>query len=73
MNRRLGRAASPRRGLAYDDAVAFMGITHRTFDQMVNDGRLPKAIEVGDERVWDLDQLDKAFSRLSGLARNPWD
>jgi len=50
-----------------------VGSTHRTFDQLVNTGQLPKAIKVGDEDIWDLDALDKAFSRLAGVARNPWD
>ena len=40
---------------------------------MVSDGRLPKPIDLEGERVWDLERLNRAFSRLSGLTRNPWD
>lgn len=71
MNRRItNRAATqPRRGLDRDEAAIYVGITLATFDQMVNDGRLPKPSEFDGEFVWDLVQLDRAFDRLSGLRR----
>jgi hypothetical protein len=34
---------------------------------------MPRPVKIGDEVVWDLEQLDKSFNRLAGLARNPWD
>jgi predicted DNA-binding transcriptional regulator AlpA len=72
MNRRLtGRAATqPRRGLDHDEAAIYVGVTYATFDQMVNDGRLPQAIEFDGEQVWDLVQLDRAMDRLTGLRRS---
>ena len=75
MNRRLtSRAVSqPRRGLDRDEAALFIGVPLPTFDQMVSDGRLPRPVKIGDEDIWDLEALDKAFSRLAGVARNPWD
>jgi predicted DNA-binding transcriptional regulator AlpA len=71
MNRRpTGRAATqPRRGLDHDEAAIYVGVTLSTFDQMVNDGRLPKACEFNGEAVWDLVQLDRAMDRLTGLRR----
>jgi predicted DNA-binding transcriptional regulator AlpA len=36
---------------------------------MVNDGRLPKPVELDGESVWDLVQLDRAIDRLCGRRR----
>ena len=71
MNRRLtGRVATqPRRGLDHDEAAIYVGVSMAIFDQMVNDGRLPKPSEFDGESVWDLMLLDRAFDRLSGLRR----
>jgi predicted DNA-binding transcriptional regulator AlpA len=62
MNPRLAsRARShPRRGLDRDEAAIYVGITLATFDQMVNDGRLPKPTELDGECVRGLMQLDRA-------------
>jgi predicted DNA-binding transcriptional regulator AlpA len=72
MNRRPGsRAATqPRRGLDHDEAATFVGVTIRSFDQMVSDGRLPQSVELNGEQVWDLVQLDRAMDRLTGLRRS---
>ena len=72
MNRRLtGRAATqPRRGLDHDEAAIYVGVTIATFDQMVDDGRLPQPSEFDGELVWDLVQLDRAMDRLTGLRRS---
>jgi predicted DNA-binding transcriptional regulator AlpA len=72
MNRRLAsRAATqPRRGLDHDEAAIYIGVTIPTFDQMVNDGRLPQPNEFDGELVWDLVQLDRAMDRLTGLRRS---
>jgi len=72
MNRRpTNRAATqPRRGLDHDEAAIYVGVTIQTFDQMVDDGRLPKPVEFDGELVWDLVQLDRAMDRLTGLRRS---
>jgi predicted DNA-binding transcriptional regulator AlpA len=72
MNRRLiSRAAMrPRRGLDHDEAVIFVGVSESTFDNMVDDGRMPKPVELDGEVVWDLVQLDRAMDRLMGLRRS---
>lgn len=71
MNRRVTSLAAtqPRRGLDREEAAIYVGVTLETFDQMVNDSRLPKPSEFDGEIVWDLVQLDRAFDRLSGLRR----
>jgi predicted DNA-binding transcriptional regulator AlpA len=63
-------ATQPRRGLDRDEAATFIGVTVRTFDQMVTDGRLPPPVELEGELVWDLVQLDRAMDRLTGLRRS---
>jgi hypothetical protein len=47
-----------------------VGVSHRTFDQMVGDGRLPRPVELEGEEVWDGVQLDRALDRLFGLRRS---
>ncbi len=72
MNRRLANRAAtqPRRGLDHDEAAIYVGVTFATFDQMVDDGRLPQPTEFNGELVWDLVQLDRAMDRLTGLRRS---
>lgn len=72
MNRHpVNRAATqPRRGLDRDEAAIYVGVTIATFDQMANDGRLPKPVVLDGEIVWDLVQLDRAFDRLTGRLRS---
>lgn len=60
----------PRRGLDRDEAAIYVGVTIATFDQMVNEGRLPKPVDLDGEIVWDLVQLDRAMDRLMGLHRS---
>jgi predicted DNA-binding transcriptional regulator AlpA len=71
MNRRLTprTATQPRRGLDHDEAAIYIGVTFSTFDQMVDDGRLPRPAELNGELVWDLVQLDRAMDRLTGLRK----
>jgi predicted DNA-binding transcriptional regulator AlpA len=72
VNRRpTNRAATqPRRGLDHDEASLYIGVSQTVFDQMVRDGRLPRATEFDGELVWDLVQLDRAMDRLTGLRRS---
>ena len=72
MSRRLAirTAAQPRRGVGHDEAAIFVGVSVSTFDNMVDDGRLPKPVELDGELVWDLVQLDRAMDRLMGLRRS---
>jgi predicted DNA-binding transcriptional regulator AlpA len=72
MSQRASRAATqPRRGLDHDEAAIYVGLSFRLFDQMVEDGRMPQPTIVSGEAVWDLVKLDRAFDKLTGLARNP--
>lgn len=63
-------ATQPRRGLDRNEVAIYVGITLRTFDQMVSDGRLPQPNDFDGEMVWDLRQLDRASDRLTGQRRS---
>jgi predicted DNA-binding transcriptional regulator AlpA len=52
------------RGLSRVQAAAYIGISPTLFDQMVADGRMPRAKRTNARRVWDRIQLDAAFSAL---------
>jgi hypothetical protein len=72
--RRRRDASDPRRGLSRAEAARFVGFSPTLFDEMVNDGRMPKPVEQDGEEVFDVIQLDLAFDRLSGgvNATNEW-
>lgn len=67
MNVRASLSASrpiPRRGLSRDEAAMYVGIGATKFDEMVNDGRMPKPKKIDTRKVWDVRQLDLAFEAL---------
>jgi predicted DNA-binding transcriptional regulator AlpA len=62
------------RGLRREQAARYIGIGPTKFDQLVDDGRMPKPIRIDGRRVWDSRQLDVAFDALSDHNEtNPWD
>jgi predicted DNA-binding transcriptional regulator AlpA len=62
------------RGLSRVEAADYIGISPSKFDELVKDGRMPKAVEIDARRVWDRSDLDDAFDTLkSQLENNPWD
>jgi predicted DNA-binding transcriptional regulator AlpA len=65
----------PRRGLRREDAALYVGVSATKFDQMVSDGRMPKAKRVDGCVLWDIRRLDMAWDALGGedAEANPWD
>jgi len=62
------------RGLSRIEAADYIGISPSKFDELVKDGRMPKAVEIDARRVWDRSDLDEAFDTLkSQPENNPWD
>ena len=43
----------------------YIGVSPSKFDEMVEDGRMPKPIPIDGRRVWDIRKLDAAFDALS--------
>jgi hypothetical protein len=55
-------------------AAADIGISPTKFDELVQDGRMPKPFPVDARRIWDRWKLDEAVTALSDAAEeNPWD
>jgi predicted DNA-binding transcriptional regulator AlpA len=62
------------RGLSRVEAANYIGISPSKFDELVRDGRMPKAVEIDARRVWDRSDLDDAFDALKSQPEsNPWD
>jgi predicted DNA-binding transcriptional regulator AlpA len=55
----------PPRGLSRVQAAAYIGVSPTLFDQMVDDGRMPKPIRINARVLWDRLQLDEAFAGLA--------
>jgi len=55
----------PPRGLSRAQAAAYIGVSPTLFDEMVADGRMPKATRINSRVVWDRLKLDEAFAGLS--------
>jgi len=63
---------SLKRGYSRVEAAAYVGISPTKFDQLVADGRMPKAKQVDGRKVWDIRELDPAFEELGSIDTS-WD
>lgn len=65
----------PPRGLCREAAAAYVGLGSTKFDELVDDGRMPKPLQVDGRKLWDRRALDRAFDQLGGgtADRNEWD
>jgi predicted DNA-binding transcriptional regulator AlpA len=66
----------PPRGLSRVEAAQYIGVSPSLFDQMVEDGRMPKPKPINARKVWDRLKLDQAFEALpdvDGDGGNEWD
>ena len=63
------------RGLSRAQAAEYVGVGVTKFDEMVDDGRMPKPKRIDGRIVWDRFRLDEAFDALDeGTgSRNEWD
>jgi predicted DNA-binding transcriptional regulator AlpA len=76
VGRELRSKSQPRRGLWRVEAAIYIGISPTKFDEMVEDGRMPRPKRIDGAVVWDQRRLDLAFEALpdeGGDAGNPWD
>ncbi len=63
---------STKRGYSRLEAAAYVGVSPSKFDQLVSDGRMPKAKQIDKRKVWDIRELDPAFEELGNLLSD-WD
>lgn len=69
----LPKSLAPR-GIRREAAAAYIGVSPSKFDEMVADGRMPKAKRIDGCVVWDVRRLDLAWDALPDEnERNPWD
>jgi len=54
----------PKRGCSRVEAAQYVGVGTSKFDELVEDGRMPKPKRIDGRRVWDRHQLDMAFTAL---------
>ena len=54
----------PRRGLSREEAAMYVGISPGKFDQLVADGRMPRALQIDGRKIWDRMEIDLAFGEL---------
>ncbi len=54
----------PRRGLSRIEGAIYIGVSPSKFDELVADGRMPKAIPLDGRKLWDIRELDVAFDAL---------
>ena len=62
------------RGLKRPMAANYIGVGTSLFDEMVDDGRMPKPKQINGRTVWDRVEIDFAFEALPHKDEaNPWD
>jgi len=63
------------RGLSRIQAAEYIGVGTTKFDEMVDDGRMPRPKRIDGRNVWDRIKLDEAFAALEdeGRLKNEWD
>ena len=71
---RLPLSLAPR-GLSRAQAAEYIGVGQTKFDEMVDDGRMPRPKRIDGRLVWDRVKLDAAFDELDDDIRpkNEWD
>jgi hypothetical protein len=60
------------RGLSREHAAVYIGVSPAKFDQLVDDGRMPKPKVVDGRRIFDRHQLDIAFDALPDTDGNAY-
>ena len=60
--------------LSREQAAAYVGVGVTKFDEMVADGRMPRAKRIDGRKVWDRHRLDSAIDDLpTDGDSNEWD
>jgi hypothetical protein len=63
------------RGLSRGQSAEYVGVGTTKFDQMVDDGRMPRPKRIDGRLIWDRVKLDEAFEALDDdpKPKNEWD
>ncbi len=60
-------------GLHRFEAAAYIGVSATLFDEMVNDGRMPRPKAINSRKVWSRAELDAYFASLPAEGENGHD
>jgi predicted DNA-binding transcriptional regulator AlpA len=66
-------ATTLRRGLRRPEAATYIGVSPSLFDQLVEDGTMPKPFKIRTCTMWDIRDIDSAFDALKNDRPNPLD
>jgi len=58
------------RGLRRQEAAKYVGLSASKFDELVDDGRMPRPVRIDGCVRWDRQALDDAFDALSDQAES---
>ena len=64
-------ATTLRRGLRRPEAATYIGVSPSLFDQLVDDGTMPKPFKIKPCTMWDIRDLDDAFDALKSDHAHP--
>ena len=60
--------------ISREAAAAYVCVSPNTFDQMIDNGRMPRPKRLGERRIaWDVRELDAAVDRLPAETAGPGD
>ncbi len=65
-----------KRGLNRKEAAGYVGVSSSLFDELVEDGRMPKPFKINSRVIWDIRLIEDAFNEISMQSEqtdNPWD
>ena len=54
----------PPRGMSRQEAARYIGVHAAYFDTLIQQGRMPRAMQIGAHEVWDRIKIESAFSLL---------
>ena len=60
------------RGLSREQAARYVGIGATKFDELVGNGAMPAAKNIGTRKIWDRMALDAAFEELPSSGTDPY-
>lgn len=63
-------------GFNREEAAAYVGVSPRTFDKMLSEGKMPVARVYGARKIWLRDELEacaKGLSKEGVSERDPWE
>ncbi|WP_425419763.1 hypothetical protein [Oricola indica] len=58
---------SERRCLDRKEAASYVNVSVGSFDKLIQEGKMPRPIQLLRRKVWDKQMIDRMIDRMSGL------